>query len=454
MEATPHKHEEQTDLDRLCIDTIRTLSMDAVQKANSGHPGHADGAGAARLRALHARHAATTRPTRTGRTATASCSPRATRRCSCTRPSTSPATASRSTTSRTSASSAARRAGHPEYGHAPGIETTTGPLGQGIANAVGLALAERMLAARFNRAGHEIVDHHTYVDRSDGDLKEGVQSEASSLAGHLGLGRLIAFYDDNHISIEGDTALAFTEDVAASATRPTAGTCRTSARTSSSSASRRRSRPRKAVEDQPVADHRAHAHRARRAEQAGHRGRARLAARRGGDPAHQGGLRLAVRRSRSSCPTRRSSTSASRPDRGEGAPVPSGRSASPPTRPSYPELAAELERTVVRAAARRLGRRRCPRFHADDGTIATRKASRGDPVGGRQVPELVGGSADLAPSTLTPIDGAGDVEHGDYGGPQLPLRHPRARHGRDRQRPGLHEPPRLRRRPSSSSPTT
>jgi transketolase len=106
-------------------------------------------------------------------------------------------------------------AGHPEYGHAPGIEATTGPLGQGIANCVGLALAERMLAARFNRDGHEIIDHHTFTIASDGDMEEGISSEASSLAGHLGLGRLIAFYDDNHISIEGDTALAFSEDVGA-----------------------------------------------------------------------------------------------------------------------------------------------------------------------------------------------------------------------------------------------
>ena len=105
-------------------------------------------------------------------------------------------------------------AGHPEYGHAAGIETTTGPLGQGISTAVGMALAERMLAERFNRDGHEIVDHYTYVIASDGDLQEGVASEASSLAGHLGLGKLISFWDDNHISIEGDTALSFTEDVA------------------------------------------------------------------------------------------------------------------------------------------------------------------------------------------------------------------------------------------------
>jgi transketolase len=100
--------------------------------------------------------------------------------------------------------------GHPEYGHAPGIETTTGPLGQGISNAVGMALAERMLAARY---GAEVVDHWTYVIASDGDLMEGVSHEACSLAGHLGLGKLIVLYDDNGISIDGSTSLAYSEDV-------------------------------------------------------------------------------------------------------------------------------------------------------------------------------------------------------------------------------------------------
>jgi transketolase len=102
-----------------------------------------------------------------------------------------------------------RTAGHPERGHAAGIETTTGPLGQGIGNSVGMALAERMLAAEF---GDEIVDHHTYVIASDGDLMEGVSHEAASLAGHLGLNKLIVFYDDNSISIDGPTELAFSDD--------------------------------------------------------------------------------------------------------------------------------------------------------------------------------------------------------------------------------------------------
>jgi transketolase len=108
-----------------------------------------------------------------------------------------------------------RTPGHPEYGHTPGVETTTGPLGQGVANAVGMAMAERHLAARFNRPGCEIFDHFTYVMCGDGDLMEGVASEAASLAGHLGLGKLICIYDDNKISIEGSTDIAFTENVGA-----------------------------------------------------------------------------------------------------------------------------------------------------------------------------------------------------------------------------------------------
>ncbi len=107
----------------------------------------------------------------------------------------------------------AKTAGHPEYGMAPGIETTTGPLGQGITNAVGMALAEKVLAAEFNRTGHDVVNHHTYVFLGDGCLMEGVSHEACSLAGTLGLGKLIAFWDDNGISIDGHVEGWFTEDI-------------------------------------------------------------------------------------------------------------------------------------------------------------------------------------------------------------------------------------------------
>lgn len=104
--------------------------------------------------------------------------------------------------------------GHPEWGHTPGVETTTGPLGQGFATGVGMAIAERHLAAIFNKPGHEIIDHYTYGIVTDGDLMEGISSEAASLAGHLKLGKLIYLYDDNRITIEGSTSLTFTEDVA------------------------------------------------------------------------------------------------------------------------------------------------------------------------------------------------------------------------------------------------
>ena len=104
--------------------------------------------------------------------------------------------------------------GHPEFGHTPGVEATTGPLGQGCANAVGMAIAERFLAHTFNRPGHEVVDHRTFALVGDGDLMEGISAEAASLAGHLGLGKLVYLYDSNDISLDGPCSLTFTEDVA------------------------------------------------------------------------------------------------------------------------------------------------------------------------------------------------------------------------------------------------
>jgi transketolase len=200
-----------TDIETLAINTIRTLSMDAVQKANSGHPGMPMGAApmAYTLWTKFMRH----------------------------NPS-NPQWPNRDRFVLSAGHGSAllysmlhltgydlsmddikdfrqwgsRTPGHPENHMTPGVEVTTGPLGQGISNAVGMAIAEAHLAAKFNRPGFSVLDHYTYVIASDGDLMEGVASEACSLAGHLGLGKLIVLYDDNHISIDGSTDLAFTEN--------------------------------------------------------------------------------------------------------------------------------------------------------------------------------------------------------------------------------------------------
>ncbi len=108
--------------------------------------------------------------------------------------------------------SGAAAPGHPERGRTPGVEVTTGPLGQGLGNGVGMAIAEAHLAARFNRPGFALLDHYTYAIASDGDLMEGISSEAASLAGHLQLGKLIYLYDNNHVSLASSTNLTFTED--------------------------------------------------------------------------------------------------------------------------------------------------------------------------------------------------------------------------------------------------
>lgn len=207
------KTDQDNVLAQCCVNTIRTLAMDAIQKANSGHPGAPMGLAPLGYvlwtRVMHHNPKNPDWPNRdrfvlsgghasmllysllylTGYDVTLD-----------------DLKAFRQWGSKTP--------GHPEYAHTPGVETTTGPLGQGLANAVGMAMAERHLAARYNRPEYDIVDHCTYAVCGDGDLMEGVASEAASLAGHLGLGRLICIYDDNDISIEGHTDIAFTEDVA------------------------------------------------------------------------------------------------------------------------------------------------------------------------------------------------------------------------------------------------
>ncbi len=198
--------------EQLSINTIRTLSLDAIDRANSGHPGLPLGAAPAAyvLWAKHLRH-----------------NPKAPSWMDRDRFVLSAGHGSMLLYSMLHLSGyrvsiedlknfrqwESLTPGHPEFGHTEGVETTTGPLGQGAANAVGMAIAERMLAHRFNRPGFELFNHYTYTLVGDGCLMEGISAEAASLAGHLGLGKLIYLYDSNDISLDGPTSLSFTEDV-------------------------------------------------------------------------------------------------------------------------------------------------------------------------------------------------------------------------------------------------
>ena len=204
----------ESSIETLAIDTVRTLAMDAVQQAGSGHPGTAM-ALAPIAYSLWMRHM--------------SYSPQdpgwfdrdrfvlSVGHASILQYSMLHLTGSDLPIEQIRAfrQAGSITPGHPEVGMTPGVETTTGPLGQGVANSVGMAAAEAHLAAVFNRSGHDVIDHRTYVLCGDGDLMEGVSYEAASLAGHLGLGKLTWIYDDNKITIDGDASLAFTDDVQA-----------------------------------------------------------------------------------------------------------------------------------------------------------------------------------------------------------------------------------------------
>ncbi len=201
-----------TDLDQLAVDTIRTLSIDGVQQANSGHPGAPMGAApmAFALWTRHLRHSPTN-PAWPDRDRFVLSAGHASMLLYSLLHLTGYGVSLDDLKSFRQWGSITP--GHPEYGLTPGVEATTGPLGQGLGNAIGMAIAERRLAAEFNRPGHDIVDHRTYVIASDGDMQEGVASEACSLAGHLKLGKLVVLYDDNRIQLDGPTAWAFSEDV-------------------------------------------------------------------------------------------------------------------------------------------------------------------------------------------------------------------------------------------------
>jgi transketolase len=203
-----------TQLDKLCIDTIRVLSMDGVQKAKSGHPGTpmALAPAAYTLWTKVMKHNPKNPQWLDRDRFVLSCGHASMLIYSLLHLSGYDLPLQELVNFRQWGS---KTPGHPEVGHTPGVETTTGPLGQGVGNAVGMAIAERVLGAHFNRPGHSIINHRTYAFVSDGDLMEGVGIEAAALAGHLGLEKLICLWDDNRITIEGDTHLAFTENIPA-----------------------------------------------------------------------------------------------------------------------------------------------------------------------------------------------------------------------------------------------
>ena len=402
-----------TKLDELCIDTIRTLSMDAVQKANSGHPGTPMALApiAYVLYARIMRHNPRDPDWPDRDRFILSCGHASMLLYSSLY--LAGYDLSLEDDIKQFRQLGSKCAGHPEYGHCPGVEVTTGPLGQGISHAVGFALAERMLAARFNRGAHSVVDHRTFVIASDGDIEEGISSEAGSLAGHLGLGRLIVFYDENHISIEGDTSLALSEDTAK---RYEAYGWHVQNLGEDISLDRLEQAVKDAegVEDRPslivVRTHIAQGSPNKQDTAGAH-----------GSPLGEEEIKLtkeamgwpseepfyvpdeALEHFRG-CVERGAQAQSEWQERFDA------------YASENAELAAEFKRLVARELPEGWDAD-VPRFEATDKMTATRKS--GQEVlqwAASRVPELVGGSADLAPSTLTHIDDAGDIEAGAYDG--------------------------------------
>ena len=404
-----------TNIDQLCIDTIRTLSMDAVQKANSGHPGAPMGLApvAYTLYTRVMRHNPGN-PSWIDRDRFVLSAGHASMLLYSTLFLTGyPMTLDDIEHFR---QVGWPTAGHPERWDSPGIEATTGPLGQGISMSVGLALGERMLAARFNRDGHDVVDHFTFTIASDGDMQEGVASEASSLAGHLGLGRLIAFYDNNKIQLAGPTSQSFTEDVAK---RYEAYEWHVQNVGEDLSVERleEATRTAMAVQDRPsliiVRSHIGYGSPHKQDSSAAHgsalgEDEVRLTKEvYGWDPDKHFYVPDEALTHFRRCCQRGSDLESEWQQRFDA------------YREAFPAEAEELE--MIYAGRLPDGwETGLPRFSADDKPVATRKAS-GDVIqwAAKAIPQLVGGSADLSTSNDTDIDGAGDVERGTYGGRNL-----------------------------------
>jgi transketolase len=407
-----------TELDKLAVDTIRTLSMDAVQKANSGHPGTPMALAplAYVLYARVMRHNPRDPDWIDRDRFILSAGHASMLLYASLYLSGYPLTLEDIKNFRQVGSPTA---GHPERKYSPGIEATTGPLGQGISMAVGLALGERMLAARFNRDGHDVIDHHTFTIASDGDMQEGVASEASSLAGHLGLGRLIAFYDDNKIQLASEVSKVMSEDVAM---RYEAYGWHVENVGDDMSLERleRATRDAMAVEDRPslviVRSHIGYGS-PHKQDTSGAHGSAlgedevRLTKEAyGWDPdKHFYVPEEALEHFRAGTCGRGQELEAEWGERFDA------------YRGAYPERAALLEMIAGGGTALPEGwDRERPRFSPDDKPIATRKASEAAIQWvAKAVPHLIGGSADLATSTNTDIEDGGEVEKGAYEGRNL-----------------------------------
>jgi transketolase len=304
-------------------------------------------------------------------------------------------------------------AGHPEYGDAPGIEATTGPLGQGLGMSVGMALAEAMLAARFNRAGHELIDHHTYVIASDGDVQEGVGSEVCSLAGHLGLGKLIVFYDNNHIQLAGETSMAFSEDVG-KRFEAYGWHVQDVGEDLSVETLGRAAQEAQRVADRPslviVRSHIGYGSPNKQDTYQAH-----------GSPLGEEEVKLTKEAygwpadEHFYVPDEARQPFQEAGERGERLAA-EWEERLAAFRDAEPEAAAELE-LIIEGRLPEGWDRDVPKFSPDDGNVATRKASQQVIQWvAAGVPQLVSGSADLEPSTLTVIEGAGSVARGDYSG--------------------------------------
>jgi len=405
--------ETNAELDQLAVNTIRTLSMDAVQKANSGHPGTPMGLAPlgyvlySQVMRHNPENPEWANRDRFILSAGHACMLQYSLLHLCGYDvSLDDIKSFRQWDSKCP--------GHPEYGHTPGIEISTGPLGQGVANAVGFALAEAHQAAGFNRPGADVVDHHTFVVCGDGDMEEGISSEAASLAGNLGLGKLIAIYDDNEIQIEGSTHLAYRDKVSGrfesygwSVHQLTIDSTLEEIRLALEEA--------KGVTDRPslviLPSHIGYGSPNKQDSAAAH-----------GAPLGEEEIKLTKENlgwpysEPFTVPDEVYELFAGVRERGVAAEREWSKDFEAYAS-EHPDLAAEFQRVSRRHTPDLPPISEAPEFAPGDDPIATRAAS-GKALNwlAPQVPELLGGAADLAPSTATHLEGYPDVLRHDFGG--------------------------------------